>query len=206
MAVKSHDQVLITCTFFVSVLQARSKCMFPMRCNVLLEPFLPGSGQPDRPCKRAVCSVQGLPEEEKCFALLFNQGTQTSECCGLLWQSTKSLRAAPNLHRHLHKCFLLRFFICIFNQQWDTTRVYPRCFCFFFLKFETLRNVLGMLVWFYIADILSTTHTSCFERNKAVHSTSAHPPLRTNLLWYCSALEKIPLGMPRGDLQCFFDV
>lgn len=77
-------------------------------------------------------------------------------------------------------------------------------FFFFFLKFETLRNVLGMLVWFYIADILSTTHTSCFERNKAVHSTSAHPPLRTNLLWYCSPLEKIPLGMPRGDLQCFF--
>lgn len=71
------------------------------------EPFLPGARQPHRQCKSAAYSVQRLPEEGKGFALLFSQGTQTSECCGLPWQPTKSLRAAPNLQRHLHKCFLL---------------------------------------------------------------------------------------------------
>lgn len=60
-----------------------------------------------------------------------------------------------------------------------------------------------MLKWFYIAEILNAMHAWSFERDKAVHSTSAHPPLHANLLWYCSPSEKIPLGTPRGDLQWF---
>lgn len=46
----------------------------------------------------------------------------------------------------------------------------------FIFKFEILVNVLGMLVWFHTANTLTTTHVSGFERNKAVHTTSAPHP------------------------------
>lgn len=73
-----------------------------------------------------------LPERAaqgvKCFASIWNWWTQTSESWG---QLTKSQRAAPNLHRHLHNFFCCYFvitffvvnlfcFVLFFNQQWDT--------------------------------------------------------------------------------------
>lgn len=61
----------------------------------------------DSGLRESLCSLEGLPEGRiECFALLLNWGTQTWACWG---QFAKSLRAAPNQCRHLHKWVLLWF-------------------------------------------------------------------------------------------------